>query len=196
MTKTATATTVSPNLTAIGNDVNDELQRVARAMNWAFIRRPQSHLNLGVGEAQWDDYPSLTCGDAGNSLAVALANVIATGASDTFIDTDIWVGVDDVTELEIGVECDIITAGNTVQVTFTFTGGLGSASSACSCGIGNNDTEIINSFDLSTVTNGGEWVRLQVACQRTAGAATNNSVRNVRATEIDLRAIPGDPEDN
>lgn len=196
MTKTAVAETISPQVTAVGNDVNAQAQRIARAMNWAFTQRPQTHLSISCGDAGWDDYPAITCGDAGNSLAVALANVIATGSVDTFFDTDIWVSPDDVTDLDVGVECDVTLAANTVTVTFTFTGGLGTAAATCACTQANNDAEITNSFDLSTVTNGGEWVRLQVACQRTAGAGTAHTVRNVRVNEIDGRSIPGDPEDN
>lgn len=198
MTKSAVAETLDPLFTAIGQDIVINLQRALRAMNWAYVYRQQTHLCMAVGEAGWDDYPSITCGDAGSGLAVSVFNAVATGSSTSLIDTDIWVDADDLLrDIEVGVECDITTAANTITTTFTFTGGLGSASATVACAQANNDTEVTNSFDLTTVTSGGEWVRVQILIQRTAGAATDNVVRHLRISETEIGpGILADPSNS
>lgn len=206
MTKTATVTTQSTASTAIGQDVLNDgegLLAIAQAEHWAFVNRRVTHLCLATGGDTWDDYPASSCSSAPDDNAVPTLNAIATGSAVTWIDTDIWIDADTAAlgELELSAQCYIPTASNTVRVTFTLDGGLGSVTPFVDCTTANSlpaaNNEQTTTTALTSVTAGDEWVRLRVSIQRTVGAGTTNELRHVgvNEAELDITSVP-DPEDS
>jgi len=199
MTKSVALVTRSPLFTSVGQDIDQSFLDIIRAQNWAFCFRPQTHLSLAVGETGWDDYPAVVCSPVTTALAVPTLNVIAAAGAATFIFTDIWVDEDmaALVTMICGTEVDITTAANTVVVSYRFTGSLGNATVNTAHVQANNDTELAITQVLSAVTNGNEWVSLEIICQRTVGAATTNAVRHCRVSEdeITISTVP-DPRDS
>lgn len=204
MTKTATPTESSPLQTAIGQDIlAEDLLAIAQAIHWAFINRRECHLAMATGSVGWDDYPGAACATAPDGNAVPALSLIATGSAVTHIDTDLWIDADTAAlgSLELGAQARVTTAANTLRVSFILTGGLGTSTDTIDFTTANSlpavDQEVSTTRTLSAVTAGGEWVRLSIQVQRTAGAATDNELRHVRVqeTELAIGSVP-DPQDS
>ncbi len=206
MTKTAELTTTSPLFTAIGQDVLADgrgLRRIARALHWALVYRRECHLSMACGADGWDDYPALPCAGVADTRAVATLDAVATGAARALVDTDLWIDPDTAAlgSVVLGAVAYVATVGNTLRVTFTLTGGLGTSTDQIDFTTVDSapavDSEKTATRALAAITAGGEWVRLQISIQRVAGAATNNELRNLRVqeTELTIGTMP-DPEDS
>jgi hypothetical protein len=206
MTKTAELTTETPLFTAIGQPVLADgrgLRRIARALHWALVYRRECHLSLACGSDGWDDYPALPCAGVADTRAVGTLDAIATGTPRTVIDTDLWIDPDTAAlgSLVLGAVAYVATGGNTLRVTFTLTGGLGTSTDTIDFTIVDSapavDLEKTVTRALAALTAGDEWVRLEVSIQRVAGVATNNELRNLRVqeTELSIGSVP-DPEDS
>ncbi len=202
MAKSKAVTNRSPTEISMGQEIyydNAGLKTIVNAEHWALTERGTCHLALATGTDNWDDDPASACGsDAGVSNAVGTLQIKASASLVTVINTDLWIDEDaSVTTMTFGAECHVAVAAEQVTVTYFLSGGLGNATTTTVHTDTDNDTEKTSTSSLSAVTNGGEWVELQIKIQRTAGASANHQLRTVRVEETVYAATSiADPANN
>ena len=196
MTKTSTPTDVSPVAYVMGAAVLADgvgLKKIAQLLNFAFgDRQVESHISLSVGVNDWDDFSVFARGVG--PLQLVFPGV--TSVENDVIRTDIWLDADDAKQsFEIGAEAKM-GGGETGTIRFRITGGLGTADFDLLVAPVDNGSEVNASISLSALTNGDEWLKVEILLVRTLGSSATNELKNIRLEGLRVLAssmdIPGD----
>lgn len=170
MTRTRTATTLSPTALAAGAPVLAEhALEVLRQTNWSHARRPVLHVSVCCADDGWETG--------------------AVGPLRTLFPVDpeerlrFCVQIDpDVQTIQIGAAC-YFAASNTGTVTVV----VGSATRTLSFAAADNGSELV--AYVSTLESGTGWQLCTVTLDRTAGAGTGNYLRTLRIEDEEPQVL-------
>jgi hypothetical protein len=187
MAKSQLPTTISPVRMSLGQLVlSQDIAAIGALLNFVFGRRRQQHIGLITARDGWS-----------SGSEVGTLRATADGTQRTIIDTDIWVDRDAArAPMTFGAECSVLAA-NTVRVSCRLTGGLGTVTVApADHANADNGTEKTAAITTSSVTNGGEWMRVEILLQRITGAGTTNQIIELRLEEDEVTSSLPDPDND
>lgn len=189
MAKTQVALNMPPERLSAGQPVYADsglagVRSLAQMVNWLYGYRGQGHLAVCLGRDGWD-----STGEAPGALRASI-----TTSEQTLIDTDLWIDGDEARKTwRFGAECVVGAGSDVVTVRFILTGGVGASTFSVTRNNAQNGTEGTTTGGLGSVTNGEEWVRLEVRAQVTTGTGTTHELLDVSAEVADATSSLPDP---
>lgn len=166
-----------------------DVQELLKVQHWTATHRQINHLSLQCGRFNWSGL-----------LSPGTLRFKVDGTNREVINTDMWIDTDAAQQsLQCGAWIHTNTTGtDTIVVTFSFTGTVGTSSNTVSYIDTTPDgDELTATVGLSGVTAGDEWVQCKISVQRTVGSDTGHTVGGLRVTETTYAASSlADPQDD